>query len=118
MSFLRVVRQGQPIDPALFVDLGPATGRITHSRGMARDYGTLVVAESERTRSKRLQREAMARQRSLAVEPEPARPVRKGPPCGKWMILARTECARKSRHNGSCATRASMDAENRSDRKR
>lgn len=113
MSAVRVYRDGKPA--WMPVDEG-CVGRITHTRGATRDFGTLVVAESERSRRTRLQRTAMARQRALDVEPE--KPVRQPALCRKWMILARVECARKARHGGSCASRSSMDAENLADRKR
>lgn len=112
---MSVLRFSQPGEPTLLVDLGPGIGRSQHTRG-AITGGMLVVAESERARHTRLQRESLARQRSLAVEPE--RPVRQVALCRKWMILPRTECARRSRHVGDCATRAAMDAENRAARKR
>jgi hypothetical protein len=64
MSALRVSRPGHPTQ---LLDLGPAVGRITHTRG-AVGGGVYVVGESERARDLRLQREAMARQRGALLE--------------------------------------------------
>lgn len=44
MSYLRIVRYGQPIDYSLFVDEGPNTGRIHPSRlGIRGGLGNPVV---------------------------------------------------------------------------
>lgn len=64
MSALRVSRPGHPTQ---LVDIGPAVGRITHTRGSV-GGGVYVVGESDRTRALRLQREHVARQRGALLE--------------------------------------------------
>jgi hypothetical protein len=76
MSALRLSRPGHP---TVLLDLGPATGRITHARGSV-GGGVYVVGESERARDLRLQREAMARQRGALLEATtPARRAQMAP---------------------------------------
>jgi hypothetical protein len=100
MARLRYSRPGV-IGPT-FVDLGPATGRTSHTRG-AVTGGVLVVAHtpkptvSQAARAKDTARKAEERRREKLA----ARPTT---PCGRWIILARAACARRARHSGSCTT--------------
>lgn len=41
MSQIRICRPGHPVNPDDFIDLGPATGRVTHTRGSI--YGGVLV---------------------------------------------------------------------------
>jgi hypothetical protein len=114
MSFLRIVRQGHPVDPSLFVDLGPSVGRRTFTRGAVYG-GTLVVggprgrtvdqqrAAEEVTRNAEAARRYYERNRAEVLERQRARRAAAKPPCGKWIILARAECTRPVRHQGACA---------------
>lgn len=69
MSFIRVVRYGQPVDPDLFVDLGPSVGRTSHTRlqGGSRSLiaGELVSGESGNSAQRA---HAEAKKRRLAAK--------------------------------------------------
>jgi hypothetical protein len=56
MSVIRIVRQGHPVDPSLFVDLGPCVGRRTFTRGAV--YGGALVVGGPRGRTVDQQRAA------------------------------------------------------------
>jgi hypothetical protein len=45
MSLLRFTRPGKPIEPSDFVDLGPDTGRTTHTRGMVKGGAIVEVSK-------------------------------------------------------------------------
>jgi hypothetical protein len=64
MSLLRFTRPGKPIEPSDFVDLGPDTGRTTHTRGMVKGGAIVEVSkvnsDAQEARLRR-RREAAAR---------------------------------------------------------
>lgn len=120
MSVQRISVPGQP---TTLIDLGPSVARRTFTRGMVYG-GVMVVATPARkapqtpeqiARGREIERRYYERNRERLLQEQRER---RAVPCGKWMILARVECARKARHAGSCASRSSMDAENLADRKR
>jgi hypothetical protein len=102
VSALRIARPGHATE---LVDLGPACGRVSFTRGpVAPIGGLLVVAPSERTAKAEQSRRYRAQERidrqDLSVEPEP----KPRPLCGRWIILSRAACARAAKHAGSCTT--------------
>lgn len=91
MSALRISRPGIP--GTTLIDLGPSVARLTHGG----TGGSLVTGQKPRplpvaaTTPER--RKQMAEYRAKVAKP-----------CGRWIILARAECARNRQHKGSCTT--------------
>jgi hypothetical protein len=128
VSVLRFSRPG--IVGTTLVDLGPNVGRVQHTRG-AITGGTIVVgglrgrtvAQSEaaekRANGAAVSSNAAAarryyeRNKELILERQRAARAAERPPCRKWMIIARQECARSARHHGACSTRDSMERDRR-----
>ena len=57
MSVLRFTRPGKPVGPEDFRDLGPATGRVLHTRGSV-GGGVIVVASSVKPVESKAEKEA------------------------------------------------------------
>jgi len=117
VSALRLSRPGEPTQ---LVDLGPAVGRIIHSRGPV--YGSVAVAvapprnhmtadEAERARAK--DREYYARHKAEVRERQNARREANKPRCAKWMPILKVTCGRRPGHRDSCRSRQVMDDEAR-----
>lgn len=96
MSFLRFARPGVPGYTS--VDLGPSHAR---APGVG---GTLVVAESEAARARRLER-ALTKQREVAHVPAP---IVLSERCGRPMRLGAV-CGRRRYHGQECRSRARLD---------
>lgn len=106
MAFLRVVRQGHPINPDLFVDLGPSVGRRVHTRG-AVFGGEMVTGQKPKPLPVK---PTNGRDRARMKAYREAAKVAKPPVlCGRWMILARAECGRTKGHRDDCMSRERME---------
>jgi hypothetical protein len=70
VSVLRICRPGHPVDPSLFVDLGPSVGRRTFTRGAV--YGGTLVVGGPRGRTVDQQRAAEEVSRNAEAARAPA----------------------------------------------
>jgi hypothetical protein len=52
MSLLRFTRPGKAIEASDFIDLGPETGRTTHTRGAIRGGAIVAVAKAHDNRDR------------------------------------------------------------------
>jgi hypothetical protein len=92
VSALRIARPGHATE---LVDLGPACGRVSFTRGpVAPIGGMLVVVQSERT----AKAEQSRRYRAQAAKPT----------CGKWMPIVKEPCGRRPGHRDSCRSAVVM----------
>jgi len=101
VSALRISRPGEPVQ---LVDLGPAVGRIIHSRGPV--YGSVAVSTVPVAKVR--QTAEAVREYNRAYYQRTSSVVR----CGKWMEVAGESCARRSGHKKEHQTRATMKKSN------
>ena len=117
MSALRISRPGEPVQ---LIDLGPAVGRIIHSRGPV--YGSVAVAasppkshmtaeEAEKTRA--AGRAYYERHREEVRRKQNARRDANRPHCNQWMPVIKQTCWRRPGHRDSCRSRDVMEDESK-----
>lgn len=97
MSAIRISVPGQP---TRFIDLGGSVGRRTMTRGPV--YGGVLVV-SQPALAKPPSPESLAKHKAANARYFEAKQRRKAVvPCGRWIILSRSECVRHPRHRGEC----------------
>jgi len=114
MALIRIVRPGFPVDPDLFIDLGPdCRGRISNSGGIF--GGPIVVARNQHKSvadanfAKRDYGKSVYAKPAI-LEPVNGRPWRDIARCNKPMkgVATGQLCARREGHKDTCRTPAAV----------
>jgi hypothetical protein len=106
---IRIVRPGFPVDPNLFIDLGPdCRGRISNSGGIF--GGPIVAVRREQKSHPGAPGVAHPTTGTSSLVTEGPKRSDRGPRCGKMLAIIGEPCARKEGHRNDCRSRLAMDA--------